>query len=58
MELHFYTSWESIQMFIEGLDISVWTKEAANSGDVHISLNVNEYSLERISPVLFHVSIK
>lgn len=58
MELHFYTRFEYAQKLEQGEKIQVWTKSEAVKTDIHISLNINYYSVERVSDsnAIFKVS--
>jgi hypothetical protein len=48
MELHFYTTFENIQMLLEGDDINVWTKDNSRPHDIHVSLGMDKYSFHKV----------
>lgn len=49
MNLHFYTKFEYAQKLQQNEKIQVWTKSEAVKTDVHISLNTEYYTIERVS---------
>lgn len=56
MELHFYTTFDGVQMLKEGDSITVWTKNHASEGDIRISLNASDYSFHKASTNVYEVS--
>lgn len=58
MELHFYTTYDNIQMLREGDNIQVWTKTKAIATDIHISLNMDKYAFHKLSDNVYEVFIK
>lgn len=57
MELHFYTTYDNVQILRGGDEITVWTKHFAKTHDIHISLDTSKYVFRKISEGIFEVSI-
>lgn len=58
MELHFYTTYDNIQILREGDDIEVWTKDKAQPNDIHVSFDMDKYTFHKTTvPYVFEVSI-
>ena len=56
MQIHLYTNYENVQMLREG-DICAWTKKHHTPRDIHISIDLNNYSLHEVAEGLFRVSL-
>lgn len=56
MQLHFYTTYDNVQILKEGDEITVWTKAIAKPFDIHISLNTKEYAFHKIEEGVFEVN--
>ncbi len=50
MQLHFYTSFESIEALRNGMTVYVWNKSLAKPHHIHISVDVDKYIIEK-SPI-------
>lgn len=57
MDLHFYTTYDNIQMLREGDPISVWTKDNASPYDIHVSINMDKYAFHQVEKGTFTVSL-
>jgi hypothetical protein len=55
MILHFYTSFQNAIDIQLGKKASVWNKAEAHSTDIHISFDMDLYTVERKSHTIFHV---
>lgn len=57
MQLHFYTTYDNIQMLREGDSILVWTKDLAQAYDVHVGLDTKKYAFHQTAKGLYSVSL-
>jgi hypothetical protein len=57
MEFHFYTTYDNVNSLRNGIDINVWNKINARPQDIHISLNMNKYTLEQKGNGHYRVSL-
>lgn len=56
MELHFYTTYDNVQMLNEGDDIKVWVKDSAEPHHIHVSFDMDRYSFHKLDAGIFEVS--